>query len=137
MGLVWGLFWGFISYSAIFFELKRLVCLGFALLLYYAQLSYYVLHASLRSSVFVVLLRAKALRTHFVLFARDSIRSAHVSLCSIVCPLCRCTPSCTHSYLIVRSLTYSLHSYCSLALCLVHKCTRLYVSSLRSSSCLV
>jgi hypothetical protein len=32
----------------------------------------------------VLLLRAKALRTHFVLFARNSIRYAHVLLYSIV-----------------------------------------------------
>jgi hypothetical protein len=75
------------------------------------------LHSIVYTLIFDCLLRAKALRTHFVLFARNSIRFAHVLLCSIVCPLCRCTPSCTHLYLIVRSLTYSLHSYCSLALC--------------------
>jgi hypothetical protein len=45
----------------------------------------------------------------------DCIVTPFLVLCSIVCPLCRCTPSCTHLYLIVYSvLKHCAHTSCCL-----------------------
>jgi hypothetical protein len=76
-----------------------------------------------------LLLRAKALRTHFVLFARNSIRYAHVLL--LYCPRSLCSLLIVYRYTHVRYAHYSLH-YC---LTLVYvRCTHILVLDTRAQA---